>query len=136
MSIEVVDGSTVRDFVVNEAAFNKTIDEKFKAFDVNNDGVLSRCELRKVFESLRLIESHFGMEVQNTPDQLNALYDSVFDGFDTDHNNTVDLEEFRSEMKKIMLAIADGLGAAPIHLVLENDSLLKEAIEFESSKTQ
>ncbi|KAH9321344.1 hypothetical protein KI387_015983, partial [Taxus chinensis] len=114
MSVEIIDGSTVRDFVTDEAAFNKAIDEKFEILDVNNDGVLSRCELRKAFESLRLLESHLGMEVTKTPEQLNALYDSVFDTFDIDHNEKVDPHEFRSEMKKIMLAIADGLGAAPI----------------------
>ncbi|RXH70604.1 hypothetical protein DVH24_013350 [Malus domestica] len=33
----------------------------------------------------------------------------------------MDLEEFREEMKKIMLAIADGLGSSPIQMVLEDD---------------
>jgi len=135
MSIVVLDGSTVRGFVEDEEAFNRTIDEKFVELDANKDGVLSRSELRKALESLRLLESEMGMEVSKTPQQLNALYDSVFDGFDTDRNNKVDLNEFRSEMKNIMLAIADGLGAAPIQLLLEEGSLLKDAVEFESTKT-
>lgn len=135
MSVVVLDGSTVRGFVEDEEAFNKTMDEKFVELDANKDGVLSRSELRKALESLRLMESEMGMEVSSTPQELNALYDSVFDGFDTDHSNTVDLKEFRSEMKNIMVAIADGLGAAPIQLILEEDSLLKDAVEFEYAKT-
>ncbi|GLJ12384.1 hypothetical protein SUGI_0189880 [Cryptomeria japonica] len=135
MSVVILDGSTVRDFVADEAVFNNTIDEKFKTLDVNDDGVLSRSELRTAFESLRLLESHLGVDVKQTPDQLNALYNSVFDSFDKDHDNNVDLPEFRSEMKKIMLAIADGLGTAPIQLLVDNGSLLKEAVEFESAKT-
>lgn len=130
-----MDGSTVRKFVEDNEAFNKTMDEKFVELDANQDGVLSRSELRKALESFRLLESEMGMEVSTTPQELNALYDSVFDGFDTDRNNTVDLNEFRSEMKNIMLAIADGLGAAPIQLLLEEGSLLKDAVEFESVKT-
>lgn len=135
MSVVVLDGSTVRGFVEDEEAFNKTMDEKFVELDANKDGVLSRSELRKALESLRLMESEMGMEVSSTPQELNALYDSVFDGFDTDHSNTVDLKEFRSEMKNIMVAIADGLGAAPIQLILEEGSLLKDAVEFEYAKT-
>jgi len=135
MSTVVLDGSTVRKFVEANEAFNKTMDEKFVELDANQDGVLSRSELRKALESFRLLESEMGMEVSTTPQELNALYDSVFDGFDTDHNNKVDLNEFRSEMKNIMLAIADGLGAAPIQLLLDEGSLLKDAVEFESAKT-
>lgn len=135
MSTVVLDGSTVRKFVEANEAFNKAMDEKFLELDTNQDGVLSRSELRKALESFRLLESEMGMEVSSTAQEVNALYDSVFDGFDTDRNNKVDLNEFRSEMKNIMLAIADGLGAAPIQLLLEEGGLLKDAVEFESAKT-
>ena len=39
-------------------------------------------------------------------------------------------------MKKIMLAIADGLGESPIQMVLEDqsDNLLQEAADLEASK--
>jgi hypothetical protein len=90
MSIVVLDGSTVREFVEDKEAFNKTMDEKFMELDANKDGVLCRSELRKALESLRLMESEMGMEVSSTPQELNAFYDSVFDGFDTDHNNNVE----------------------------------------------
>ncbi|BFG20062.1 hypothetical protein CerSpe_063360 [Prunus speciosa] len=137
MGVVIIDGSTVRDFVREEAQFKKSVDEQFVALDLNNDGVLSRAELRKAFESLRLIEAHFGIDVATPPEQLTQLYDSIFDKFDTDQSGTVDLEEFREEMKKIMLGIADGLGSSPIQMVLEDDdqNFLKKAADLEASKT-
>ena len=78
------------------------MDEKFVELDVNKDGVLCCSKLQKTFESLRLMESEMGMEVNNPLQELNALYDSIFDGFNTDHNNKVDLNEFRSEMRTSM----------------------------------
>lgn len=136
MGVVIIDGSTVSNFVNDEATFNRSIESTFTALDLNNDGVLSRSELRKAFESLRLIESHFGVDVATTPDELTKLYDQIFDGFDFDHSGTVDLEEFRSEMKKIMLAVADGLGSSPIQMALEDDdkSFLKQAADLEASK--
>ena len=137
MGVVIIDGSTVRDFVGNDALFNKSVDDRFSALDLNGDGVLSRSELRKAFETFRLLEAHFGIDVVTPPEQLTQLYDSIFDKFDCDHSDTVDLEEFRSEMKKIMLAIADGLGSCPIQMALEDDdqNFLKKAADFEASKT-
>ncbi|GKU88701.1 hypothetical protein SLEP1_g2931 [Rubroshorea leprosula] len=136
MGVVLIDGSTVRAFVSDEEQFNKSVEESFAALDVNKDGVLSRSEMRKAFESLRLIETHFGVDVATPPDQLTQLYNSIFDSFDGDHSGTIDLQEFRSEMKKIMLAIADGLGSNPIQMALEDDdqSFLKKAADLEAAK--
>ncbi|OVA03504.1 EF-hand domain [Macleaya cordata] len=136
MGVVIVDGSTVRAFVEDESAFNKSVDERFQALDLNRDGVLSRSELRKAFESFRLVEAHFGTDVVTPPEQLTQLYDSIFEGFDCDRNGTIDLDEFRAEMKKIMFAIADGLGSSPIQMVIEDDddSFLKKAADLEASK--
>ncbi|KAF4390898.1 hypothetical protein CsatB_014810 [Cannabis sativa] len=136
MGVVIIDGSTVRDFVSDEPEFNKSVDEQFVSLDLNKDGVLSRTELRKAFQTMRLIESHFGIDVATTAEQLSQLYDSIFDKFDCDRSGTVDREEFRSEMKKILLAIADGLGSSPIQMVLEDDdpTFLKQAADLEASK--
>lgn len=136
MGVVIIDGSTVRDFVNDESRFTKGVDEQFESLDLNNDGVLSRAELRKAFESMRLIEAHFGIDVSTPPEQLTRLYDSVFDSFDGDNSGTVDRQEFRSQMKMIMLAIADGLGSSPIQMALEDDShsLLQKAADLEASK--
>ncbi|KAF5736390.1 putative calcium ion binding protein [Tripterygium wilfordii] len=138
MGVVIIDGSTVRDFVNDEAVFNKSLDDSFDSLDINNDGVLSRSELRKAFESLRLIEAHFGMDVATPPEELTKIYNSIFDGFDLDGSGTVDKEEFKGEMKKILLAIADGLGSSPIQMALEDDeqSFLKQAADLEASKLQ
>ncbi|OIW08108.1 hypothetical protein TanjilG_06651 [Lupinus angustifolius] len=137
MGVVIIDGTTVRDFVNDETQFTKNIDDQFTALDLNNDGVLSRSELRTAFQSLRLIETDFGIDVATTPEQLTRLYDSIFEQFDVDGSNTVDRHEFGSEMKKILLAIADGLGSSPIQMVLEDDShgLLQKAADLEASKT-
>lgn len=137
MGVVIIDGSTVRSFVEDDAHFTKSVDSTFTALDVNGDGTLSRSELRKAFESMRLIETHFGVDVASpTPAQLSDLYDSIFDRFDLDRSGTVDRDEFRSEMRKIMLAIADGLGEFPIQMALEDgsDNLLKQAADLEASK--
>lgn len=136
MGVVIIDGTTVRDFVSNEAEFKKSVEEQFATLDLNNDGVLSRGELRKAFESMRLIETHFGIDVATPPEQLTQLYSSIFEQFDGDGSGTVDKEEFKSEMKKILLAIADGLGSFPIQMVLEDDnqSLLQKAADLEASK--
>ncbi|KAE8650949.1 hypothetical protein Csa_002692 [Cucumis sativus] len=136
MAVVVLDGSTVRNFVNDESHFNKSIDDAFASLDLNNDGVLSRSELRKAFETLRLIETHFGVDVATTPEQLTQLYDSIFEQFDCDKSGTVDAEEFRTEMKNILLAIADGLGSSPIQMALDDgdQSFLKQAADLEASK--
>ncbi|KDP20378.1 hypothetical protein JCGZ_05261 [Jatropha curcas] len=138
MGVVVIDGSTVRNFVENEAHFKKSVEDTFAKLDLNNDGVLSRSELRRAFESLRLVETHFGVDVTATPEQLTQLYDSIFESFDCDKSGTVDIEEFRTEVRKILLAIADGLGSSPIQMALEDDdqSFLKQAADLEASKLQ
>ncbi|CAI9293057.1 unnamed protein product [Lactuca saligna] len=136
MGVIIIDGSTVRAFVNDETQFKTSVDGQFDSLDVNNDGVLSRSEMRKAFESMRLLEAHFGVDTALPPEELTRLYDSVFLSFDEDQNGTVDLEEFRSEMKKIMLAIADGLGSSPIQMAVEDDdqSFLKKAADLEAAK--
>lgn len=136
MAVVVIDGSTVRNFVNDESHFKKSVDEAFDALDLNKDGVLSRSELRKAFETLRLIETHFGVDVATTPEQLTQLYDSIFEQFDCDKSGSVDAEEFRTEMKNILLAIADGLGSSPIQMALDDgdQSFLKQAADLEASK--
>ncbi|KAI3824655.1 hypothetical protein L1987_06122 [Smallanthus sonchifolius] len=136
MGVIIIDGSTVRAFVNDEAQFKTSVDAQFVSLDVNNDGVLSRSEMRKAFESMRLLETHFGVDTTVPPEELTRIYDSVFRSFDEDQNGTVDPEEFRSEMKKIMLAVADGLGSSPIQMAVEDDdqSFLKKAADLEAAK--
>nr|XP_043621374.1 uncharacterized protein LOC122593088 [Erigeron canadensis] len=138
MGVIIIDGSTVRCFVHDEAHFKTSVDAQFTSLDANDDGVLSLSEMRNAFESMRVLENHFGFDRSvMPPEELTKLYDSVFMRFDRDHSGSVDKDEFRSEMKKIMLEIADRLGSSPIKMVIEDDdeqSLLNQAADLEAAK--
>ncbi|KAG8363547.1 hypothetical protein BUALT_Bualt19G0033700 [Buddleja alternifolia] len=135
MGVVIIDGSTVRSFVNDETHFHKSVEEAFASLDLNNDGVLSRSELRRAFESLRLIETHFGEDVATPEEELTKLHDSIFDKFDCDNSGGVDQKEFMNEMRNILMAIADGLGSSPVQMALEDDKgFLKLAVDLEASK--
>ncbi|KAK8685456.1 hypothetical protein V6N13_041457 [Hibiscus sabdariffa] len=134
MSVEVLDSATIVSFVEDEEAFNVSIRNRFAHLDSNHDGLLSYTELLKELQSLRMFETHFGIDVKTDPDELAHVYQSLFLQFDHDSNGTVDLEEFKSETKRMMLAMANGMGFLPVQMVLEEDSFLKIAVEHESAK--
>ena len=135
MSVEVLDGATVRDFVEDESSFNGSIEDCFALLDANKDGVLSYEEMVKEIESFRLLDTHFGVdEIKTPPEDVERVYGSIFEKFDRDGSGEVDLEEFREETKEMMLAVANGLGFLPVQMVLEEGSLLKMAVDRESAK--
>ncbi|OEL35330.1 hypothetical protein BAE44_0003651 [Dichanthelium oligosanthes] len=76
----VLNGSTVRAFVADEAAFAQGVDARFAVLDTNDDGVLSRAELRRALESVRLLDGAGGFrsaEPAPLPAEVTALYDAV-----------------------------------------------------------
>ncbi|KAJ6686838.1 CALCIUM-BINDING EF-HAND FAMILY PROTEIN-LIKE [Salix purpurea] len=134
MSVEILDGATIVNFMEDEEAFNVHIWDRFAHLDSDHDGRLSYGEMLKELQCLRVFETHFGVDVETDPDELVRVYDSLFAQFDHDLNGTVDLEEFKSETKQMMLAMANGMGFLPVQMVLEEDSFLKKAAEWESGK--
>ncbi|KAL6000882.1 hypothetical protein ACLOJK_006609 [Asimina triloba] len=54
--------------------------------------------------------------------------------FDADSSGSVDLEEFKAEMRKIMLAMARRIGDSPVHMVLDSNSCLMRAVERELAR--
>ncbi|PIN10569.1 hypothetical protein CDL12_16840 [Handroanthus impetiginosus] len=137
MVVVIIDGSTILSFVNNETQFQKSIEEAFASLDLDNDGVLSRSELRRGSESLRLIETHFGVDFSTPAEEVAKLHDAVFEKFDCDKSGTVDRKEFGNEVRNILVAIAEGLGFCPIQMALEDEdkiSFLKLAADFEGSK--
>ncbi|KAE8666220.1 hypothetical protein F3Y22_tig00112503pilonHSYRG00060 [Hibiscus syriacus] len=134
MSVEVLDSATIVSFVEDEEAFNVTILNRFAHLDADHDGLLSYAELLNELQSLRVFETHFGIDVKMDPNELAHVYKSLFVQFDHDSNGTVDLEEFKSETKRMMLAMANGMGFLPVQMVLEEGSFLKIAVEHESAK--
>ncbi|XP_062151763.1 uncharacterized protein LOC133860117 [Alnus glutinosa] len=133
MSVEVLDAATIFNFVEDEA-FSVSIRDRFALLDTNQDGLLSYAEMLKELQSLRVFETHFGIDVKPDPNELTRVYDSMFMQFDHDSNGAIDLEEFKEETKKIMLAMANDIGFLPIQMALEEDSFLKKAVERESTK--
>ncbi|KAF3443350.1 hypothetical protein FNV43_RR13032 [Rhamnella rubrinervis] len=132
MSVEVLDGATILNFVDDKEAFHVSICDRFAYLDADRDGLLSYTEMLRELQSLRVLETHFGIDVKPDPSELAKVYGSLFDQFDHDSNGTVDLEEFEAETKMMMLAMASGLGVLPVQMVLEKDSLLKKAVDRES----
>lgn len=125
MSVAILNGLTVKEFVEDEEGFNKCLEERFSSLDVNGDGVLSKSELLKGFENFKLLDGDWG-----SPEEITT----VFERFDTDRNGTVDLAEFKSQMKEIMLVVARGLGDLPVQVALDSDSLFMKATQLEASK--
>ncbi|KAF8414187.1 hypothetical protein HHK36_002186 [Tetracentron sinense] len=134
MSVELLDGATIVNFVEEEEAFNGSVQDRFARLDADCDGFLSYTEMMKELQSLRIFETHFGIDTKTDPDEVANVYHSIFVQFDHDSNGAVDLEEFKSETKRMMLAMADGLGFLPVQMVLEEDSFLKKAVQQELAK--
>ncbi|XVF21073.1 hypothetical protein REPUB_Repub12eG0059200 [Reevesia pubescens] len=134
MSVEVLDSATIVNFVEDEEAFNVSILDHFAHLDTDHDGTLSYTELLKELQSLRVFETHFGIDVKTDPKELAHVYNSLFVQFDHDSNGTVDLEEFKAETKMMMLAMANGMGFLPVQMVLEEGNFLMKAVERESTK--
>ncbi|KAH0984005.1 hypothetical protein GBA52_011182 [Prunus armeniaca] len=134
MSVEVLDGATIVNFVEDEEAFNLAVHHRFGNLDTNHDGILSYTEMLKELQSLRVFETHYGIDVKPDPEEIAHVYDSLFVQFDHDSNGAVDLEEFKAETKRMMLAMANGMGFLPVQMVLEEDGFLKKAVERESTK--
>ncbi|KAF3331306.1 EF-hand domain pair [Carex littledalei] len=132
MSVEILDASTICNFINDSEFFTKSVEESFTAIDSNHDGLLSYTELASELKKLRVIETHFGIDdAVLSSDELDQLYQGMFARFDHDGNGSVDLEEYKSEIRELMLAIANGLGFMPVQMVLEEGSFLKLAVERE-----
>lgn len=137
MSVEVIDGATIREFVDDEGAFSLSIEARFASLDVNHDGVLSFTEMVKELQSLGMLETpQLGVdeELKIDREELVRVHESAFIQFDRDGNGCVDMEEFKAEMKSMMLAVAKGIGFLPVQMVLDEDSFIKKAVDFQTTK--
>ncbi|KVH93313.1 uncharacterized protein LOC112516294 [Cynara cardunculus var. scolymus] len=123
MSVAFIDGPMVEKFVEDSETFEKCIDERFSMLDVNSDGVLSRDELQKEMNDPSSVES----ELQSK-EEVDSLYDALFEKFDTEKKGTLDRQEFGSLMKEVMLARAHGFGNTPVCIILQEDSLLQKVV--------
>ncbi|KAL4555439.1 hypothetical protein LXL04_038058 [Taraxacum kok-saghyz] len=136
MSVEFLDGGIILGFIEDDEAFNGSVQDRFACLDTNHDGLLSYSEMLQELQSLRMIETHFGIDEKTDPKELSRVYDSLFVQYDRDSNGTVDMEEFKAETKRMMLDIANDLGFLPVQMILDEDSFLKKAVEREFTKLQ
>ncbi|KAH7533415.1 hypothetical protein FEM48_Zijuj04G0128300 [Ziziphus jujuba var. spinosa] len=134
MSVEVLDSATILNFIEDKEAFHVSVRERFANLDTNNDGLLSYSEMLKELQSLRVFDTDFGIDEKLDPTELDQVYASMFKLFDHDSNGTVDLQEFEAETKRMMIAMANGLGVLPVQMVLEEDSFLKKAVDLECTR--
>ncbi|GJN33633.1 hypothetical protein PR202_gb22254 [Eleusine coracana subsp. coracana] len=130
-SVEILDGRTVQSFVEDERAFNSCVDARFAALDADHDGRLSYAEMAAELMALRVREAHFGADEPAAAAELAELYGALFSRFDRDGDGAVDREEFRAEMREVMLGVARGLGVLPVQMVVEEGSLLRRAVDRE-----
>ena len=135
MSVEILDGRTVRSFVEDEGAFNSCVDARFAALDADRDGRLSYAEMARELADLRVREAHFGADAPAPAAELAQLYGALFARFDRDGDGAVGPDEFRAEMREVMLAVASGLGALPVQMVVEDGGLLRRAVDRELAAT-
>ncbi|KAL8205311.1 hypothetical protein R6Q57_008862 [Mikania cordata] len=136
MSVELLDGGIILGFIEDDEAFNGSVQDRFAYLDTNHDGLLSYSEMLKELQSLRMIETHFGIDVKPDPEELAHVYGSLFVQFDRDSNGVVDLEEFKAETKRMMVAMANDLGFLHVQMILDEDSFLKKAVDREFLKLQ
>ncbi|EXB80813.1 hypothetical protein L484_020067 [Morus notabilis] len=136
LSTEILDGATILNFIKDEEAFTFAVRRRFAELDTDNDGLLRYDEMLKELQSLRVIESDdTGTVLKNDPAKDDEVYRSLFSQFDHDSDGAVSLAEYTAETKKMMVAIADGLGFSPVQMILEDDSFLKRAVERKHSST-
>ena len=87
----------------------------------------------KELQGLRVMETHFGVDVETNWDELIRVYDSLFVQFVHDLNETMDLEEIKAKTRQMMLAMANGTSFLHVQMVLEENSFLKKVVEWEST---
>ncbi|KAK2656531.1 hypothetical protein Ddye_009583 [Dipteronia dyeriana] len=121
----------------DSAAVELINDEKAVALvDFENSTTIKLCELRATGHGEASDGEQQSRDGENEKKLETQLYDSIFDKFDLDSSETVDVEEFISEMKKTLVDIDDGLGFFPIQMVHEDryHNFLKQAADLEASK--
>lgn len=125
--VAVLNGSTVKKFVDNKDAFDNCVNEYFQVLDVGHNGKLSRNVFRERFGRF------FTLEYESPPQETEHVYDIVFERFDENRNGNIDRRQFGALMREIMLAMARGIGDSLVLMALEQDSLLRKAVEHESA---
>ncbi|KAK4337763.1 hypothetical protein RND71_042250 [Anisodus tanguticus] len=124
MSVAIVDGPMMEEFVDDSEAFGKWTDQHFDMLDTDGNGELSRDELQNRQGKFSSCE----FELQSK-EEISSLYDALIERFDIDRSGTIDRQEFRALTKEIMLAKARGIGNSPVLVILQGDSLVMRVVQ-------
>ena len=131
MSVEILDGNTILNFVEDDAAFTAAVRQRFDELDADHDGILSYDDMLRELQSLRVLDmtDDVGFNDQTDAAKDAEVYRSLFAQFDRDSDGAVSLEEYVAETKDMMLAIARDIGSVPVQIVLEESSLIHKAVK-------
>jgi len=88
----------------------------FQELDVNNNGKVTRAELRPFFETKG---SKWGLPPLEANETVELLYDQIFATVDEDHSGQLEQNEFHTLVKSILEMFAEQLAANPIFHDLE-----------------
>ncbi|CAN0920492.1 hypothetical protein LINGRAHAP2_LOCUS32074 [Linum grandiflorum] len=129
MSLALINGATVTNFMDDKGAFDTCVNECFEMLDVKGNGALTREEMREQFRKIMASSNDKSSDPHNE-----TIYDAIFERFDEDKNGKIDREEFRALIVEIMFAMARGLGNSPMLVALDLDSLLMKAFKHEMGR--
>ncbi|KAJ8485095.1 hypothetical protein OPV22_017580 [Ensete ventricosum] len=123
MSVVILDGSTIREFVNDEGAFSGSVEERVASLDTDHNGLRWSGGLGGIPGGDEGGDVGGGERARIPPDSDGGggrqLYLGLFGRFDCDGSGAVDLEEFLVEMREVMLVVANGLGFRPIQMVVK-----------------
>ncbi|KGN66803.1 uncharacterized protein LOC101222885 [Cucumis sativus] len=128
MSVAFLNDTTVTNFINDTKIFDDCVKESFKKLDTDNDGFLNMNELRVGFRSHPL-----EFELMDPVDDLSEV---VCHKFQVEKSGGIDEEEFKSVIRDILLAMAQGIGNFPLQVALQQDSFLMKAVELEKAREQ
>ncbi|KAL2609130.1 hypothetical protein R1flu_027703 [Riccia fluitans] len=109
--LRVLNGSKIRKMLDNEKALAEVADNLFVGLDVDNDGKLSKNEIRPLFETQG---SKWGLPSPEESEAVSELYNDLFKEIDTDKSGQVDKSEFQVLTKALFEGFAEQLRLEPI----------------------
>lgn len=118
----IFDGAKLQEFVEDNEAFAKYVDERFETLDKDHNGRLSPQELKPAVAAIGVA---LGLPSQGSSPDTDIVYDQVLNEyFIAGKTDGISKEDFRTVLSDILLGVADGLKRDPVSLVTIDGRLL------------